>query len=163
MTTVRQSQGAMRIVRRYPRVGAIFLLVVGTIMTWHSIQSGKKMARFSEDSLTEGRVIRIEDIGTATPEFQMTVSWTDDDYIERTSTTRVFKYDSEHFHPGDTVQLLVASDDPGTVMLKRIYDNQGLVTLGSIQATPLIFFGALLLLGGVFLLATGNAFLRSAD
>ena len=60
-------------------------------------------------------------------------------------------------------RILVADDDPGAVMLKRIHDSQGRVRFGAAQATPLIFLGALMLLGGGILVSTGNRFLRPAD
>jgi hypothetical protein len=163
MTTARQSQGAMRIVRRHPRAGGFLLAVVGVVMAWQSVQSGKEMSRFAGGELVDGRVVSVENVGAGLPDFRMKVVWADSNGAERTATTKVFKSDFEGSRPGDVVQLLVANDDPGAVALKRIYDNEGLVSLGFVQATPLVFAGVLVLLGGLFLLATGNRFLRPAE
>lgn len=151
----------MQLVRRYPRAGGIVLVIVGVYMAWDSLVTGKEMARFKGGSAVEGRVVGIENVGTTIPRFEMTVTWSDA-VEERTAKTRVYKYESESLSPDETVELLVAKDDPEVVMLRRIYDNQGSVTLGAdTQATPLIFFGALLTLGGGFLMATGARFLRA--
>jgi hypothetical protein len=127
----------MQLVRRYPRVGGALLVVVGLVMASESLATGREMARFKDGPAVEGRVIEIKKVGTTLPKFEMAVSWNDAGE-ERTGTTRVYKYESEHFAPEDAVQLVVAKDDPGVVVLKRIRDNQGLVALGD-TTPPLVF------------------------
>jgi hypothetical protein len=131
-------------------------------MARESLRDGTKMARFAGPPF-EGRVVRVDNVGSSIPVFQMQVAWVDASGVGQTATTQAFKNDYERLKPGDPVLLMAARDAPRTVVLKRIYDNQGLVSLGTTQATPLIFFAAALLLGGAFLLATGNRFLGSDD
>jgi hypothetical protein len=157
------SEGRLRFLQRYPRVVGIFLLVVGVWMTLHCIQSGKAMARFAGGAIAEGRVVGVENAGSGIPDYRMSVAWTDASGAEQTATTNIYKDDFERSKAGDAIQLLTANDDPGSVMLKKIYDDQGLVSLGFAHATPLVFFGLLAFLCGVFLLVTGNRFLGQDD
>jgi hypothetical protein len=160
MTTTIQSRGAMRLVRRYPRIGGLLLAAIGLVMTWQSVQAGRTMARFAGGAQAEGRVIGVENVGAGLPEFRLNVAWVDSAGVEQIAATRVFKREFENLRPGERVELLVARDDPGAVVLERIFDRAGLVSLGPTSATPLVFAGVPVFLGGVFLLATGSRFLR---
>ncbi len=160
MTTTIQSRGAMRLVRRYPRTGGLLLVAIGLVMTRQSVQDGSTLARFAGGAPAEGRVIGVENVGAGLPEFRMNVAWVDSAGVEQITATRVFKREFETLRAGQRVELLVAKDESGAVVLKGIVDKAGLVSLGPTAATPLVFAGVPVFLGGLFLLATGSRFLR---
>lgn len=162
MTTSRQSQAAMRLVRRHPRAAGLVLIALGVWMGAQCFRDGERLAPFVGGAPVEGRVIQIANVGTTTPEYRMEVAWLGMDGAERTGATRVYKQDFERLGAGDPVALLIARDDPGAVVSRGIFERAGIIRVGSEAATPLVWFAALMVLGGALLLATGPRFLRPA-
>lgn len=162
MTTSRQNQSAMRLVRRHPRMAGLALAIIGALMAVQSLREARSISAFVRGTTVQGRVVAIENVGRVTPDYRMHAAWTDSEGVERTGTARAYKRDARKLRAGDAVDLRIA---PGgdAVMQQRLYRSAGLMSLGPVVATPMAIVGALLALAGVFLVATGGAFLRAPD
>lgn len=162
MTTSRQSQSAMRLVRRYPRLAGAALAIVGAVMAGESLREARALRAFMHGTTVQGRVLEVRDVGRLTPDFRLRAAWIDAEGMERQGEARAYKRDARALRAGDAVELRLAAVGDG-VMQQRLFRSAGLVPLGPVAATPMTLVGMALTLGGLFLIATGSAFLRASD
>lgn len=160
MTTSRQSQTAMRVVRRHPRLAGAALAVVGTIMATQQLNEARALARFVDGDTVMARVVAVEDVGAVTPDFRLHATWVDANGEERSGVAKAYKRDARTLRPGDGVELRLATQGGG-VMQQRLYRSAGLLHVGPLAMTPLVAVGGLVVAAGAFLMLTGNAFLRA--
>ena len=161
MSHTRLTQATMRVVRRHPVAAGLALWLLGGLVTWQSLQQGSESARYVGGTAVTGELIEITDAGTVTPDYRMRVRWSDAAGVTRESQAQAYRSDLKRYQPGDPVALRVATDDPDAVIPERVLRNRGLLRFGGVVVTPMVYAGGALVLGGLFLMLTGNRFLNT--
>ncbi|MEQ1834241.1 MAG: hypothetical protein ABL977_14430 [Candidatus Eisenbacteria bacterium] len=154
------TRSVMKWVRRHPLAAGLALWLVGMAVGWQSFDEGAQHVRFAEGSAITGEVRAITRVaGAVLPRYKMQVRWDDAAGDLHQTWTQAHRSDLRRYSIGDSVELRLAADGSGAVITERLLRSRGVLRIGGMVATPLLWAALALMLGGAFLVATRERFL----
>jgi hypothetical protein len=131
---------------RHPIAGAVIWVAAGAFMTRNAILEGTRMQRFVGGPRVVGSVVELRPA-----HYEMTAGWRDPNGNDRRGTVALYRDDVARLQPNTPVDLRLAATDYADAMLAANFERADKpITLFGVAATPMVFFGLICILVGLF-------------